>query len=408
VLEKLRYPALARHRSTRGISSRRVRVVELTEGDEQAWQRLADQAYEPSLNQPDFVIPASRHMASYADMALFVIEQAGMWIAAFPLLEIDSRGPRPHRLAATRTDPQLVGGGPPLLHRDCPEVAAQTLMRHLQRFARSEGWPGIVLFERLNGDGPATDVLRATWSKLHMPTMEVGHWERGVLQRNDAPEFWNAALSKERRHQIERRRKRLRAAIGAEPSLVDRAGDPEAIEDFLRLEASGWKGREGTALASRDDTAAFFREWAVRAASTGTLHVFCLGGSDKPVAIQCAVRLGDTLCLYRIAFDEEYARFGPGVLLTTALAEHFGRSMDLRVMDALSDPGNQHFLDLLPEARGYLNVMVGVGRTRDRLTVQALAIARNPRVQPGLNRSRSYMKQLRNAVPGHRGRRPTT
>ena len=38
------------------------------------------------------------------------------------------------------------------------------------------------------------------------------------------------------------------------------SGDPASIEDFLRLEAAGWKGARGTALKADPERAAFARE----------------------------------------------------------------------------------------------------------------------------------------------------
>src|SRR5205085_10968765 len=65
------------------------------------------------------------------------------------------------------------------------------------------------------------------------------------------------------------------------------------LSDFLRLEASGWKGRQGTALnclaAERD----FFLDMARAAFARRRLMLLALRCNGTPVAMQCNLRAGE-------------------------------------------------------------------------------------------------------------------
>ena len=57
------------------------------------------------------------------------------------------------------------------------------------------------------------------------------------------------------------------------------------FEEFLALEQAGWKGRQGTALASSAVTAAFSREALFNLAEAGKARIDSLRVGDHPVAI---------------------------------------------------------------------------------------------------------------------------
>src|SRR3546814_9715241 len=88
--------------------------------------------------------------------------------------------------------------------------------------------------------------------------------------------------------------------------------------DLLALEARGWKGRAGSALASHSETEAWFRAVLTGAADAGKLDMRALDLEGRPLAM-----LVNFLCppggfSFKTAFDEHYARFSPGVLLQQA------------------------------------------------------------------------------------------
>jgi hypothetical protein len=112
---------------------------------------------------------------------------------------------------------------------------------------------------------------------------------------------------------------------------------PEIIEQFAAVEASGWKGREGSAILKSEKLMRFYTSLTRRLAARGWLEWHLLRAEDRTIGCHLAVRLGSVVCLWKIAFDEEYQRFAPGnVLLLSAFRRAF---MDSTIdeVDCLTD-----------------------------------------------------------------------
>src|SRR5439155_13614414 len=114
---------------------------------------------------------------------------------------------------------------------------------------------------------------------------------------------------------LRRLRRAFERELGAPLEAIDRSGQPEAVERFLALEASGWKGRRGTAMASRPGHADFFREMCAGAGSAGRLELLSLEAAGQVLAMKCSLFAGDGLFYLKAAYDEAHARYSPGVQL---------------------------------------------------------------------------------------------
>jgi CelD/BcsL family acetyltransferase involved in cellulose biosynthesis len=95
-----------------------------------------------------------------------------------------------------------------------------------------------------------------------------------------------------------------------------------APEDFDRLfdqaiavEAKSWKRAAGTAIACDPAKEAFFREYLRAACQRGEGRVAFLRIDGAVVAMQLAVEWGGRYWLYKIGYDEAFARCSPGTLL---------------------------------------------------------------------------------------------
>jgi CelD/BcsL family acetyltransferase involved in cellulose biosynthesis len=96
----------------------------------------------------------------------------------------------------------------------------------------------------------------------------------------------------------------------------------EVLDDAFSIEASSWKGRSGTALAADASRAAFFRRYAALAAERGILRVSFLRVGNRGAAMQIAVECGGANWILKIGYDEEFARYSPGMLLILATLQH--------------------------------------------------------------------------------------
>jgi len=112
-------------------------------------------------------------------------------------------------------------------------------------------------------------------------------------------------------------RRRLRN-LAAEGSIaleqVDGA-EPQALENFYRLEGSGWKAREGSAISSRPETRQFYGEVAKAAGRFGYLTLYTLRLDERMIAGHFGLSYRGCYFSPKIAFDESFRKFAPGHLI---------------------------------------------------------------------------------------------
>jgi len=124
-------------------------------------------------------------------------------------------------------------------------------------------------------------------------------------------------------------RKKLRqdwnrlTALGAVDVINDRSPSrvAEAFEIFLKLEQASWKGARGTALLCDDADAAFVRELTAKLSAEGRASVALLRVEGKAIAAQVLMYSGCTAYTWKTAFDADYARYSPGMLLVDKVTE---------------------------------------------------------------------------------------
>jgi CelD/BcsL family acetyltransferase involved in cellulose biosynthesis len=93
------------------------------------------------------------------------------------------------------------------------------------------------------------------------------------------------------------------------------------LEEGYRLEGSGWKAREGTAIQSRPETRAFYGEVARWAAEQGSLRLSFLRLDGRAIAFHFNVEANDVQYHLKGGYDTDYERFSPGRLLHYLLLE---------------------------------------------------------------------------------------
>lgn len=111
----------------------------------------------------------------------------------------------------------------------------------------------------------------------------------------------------------------------------------EHLEEFLALEASGWKGRRGTAIANDPSLGAFYRDFTRRLRASGWLEWRVLRAEGKAIASQMTARVGGVLYLWKIAYDERYTAYAPGNLLMLDTIEDAFRSPDIDEVNCLTN-----------------------------------------------------------------------
>jgi CelD/BcsL family acetyltransferase involved in cellulose biosynthesis len=129
-------------------------------------------------------------------------------------------------------------------------------------------------------------------------------------------ELFEPTLQRRFRASLRRRRSRLEALGRVSLEVVHGGADLQArLQEGLMLEASGWKGRCGTAIVQDPATHAFYCQLAEQAAARGELALWFLRLDGKAIAFDFALEHHGRLLLLKTAYDEQYARVSPGQLL---------------------------------------------------------------------------------------------
>ena len=109
------------------------------------------------------------------------------------------------------------------------------------------------------------------------------------------------------------------------------------LDEALRVEAAGWKGRRGTALATDPAQSAFYRRYAAAACRAGILRLCFLHVGDRIAAMQFAVESEERFWLLKVGYDEAFARCSPGMLLLRETVRH-AANRGLRSYEFLGAP----------------------------------------------------------------------
>ena len=132
----------------------------------------------------------------------------------------------------------------------------------------------------------------------------------------DFPAWAKSRLSTARAKNMRRLRRRLEELGEVAVEVEDGTEKLDALlDEGLDLEASGWKGRAGTAVKSRRDAHHFYEAMARNAAALGLLRMFFLRLDGKAVGFSLTIQDGNVLTALKIAFDESYRSYAPGVLM---------------------------------------------------------------------------------------------
>ena len=166
-------------------------------------------------------------------------------------------------------------------------------------------------------DGPVAVALEQICNTQRRRFAIFQREERALLEHGLSPEaYLEANMRGKKRKELRRLQSRLSELgdIRFERSFGD-AGLADWIEEFLALERRGWKGANGSALDCDKETRELFRNALFGAAKEGKLELLALRLDGRAIAMLVNFITPPGAFSFKTAFDEDYARFSPGVLL---------------------------------------------------------------------------------------------
>jgi CelD/BcsL family acetyltransferase involved in cellulose biosynthesis len=187
--------------------------------------------------------------------------------------------------------------------------------------------PAGVELSLLNGDGrPVTQAARRAGRVVLHRTIATSP----VVGLDGCFDSYERTLSRNRRRSLRRGRRALEAQGDVSFHVHEGlAGLPQALDEVFEIEASGWKGRAGTAMASRPETARFYSQIAHWAARQGWLRLSFLRLDGRAIACDFSFEFDGTLHSLKSGYDESHRAVGPGALLLhEQLRDAFDRGLD--------------------------------------------------------------------------------
>lgn len=297
------------------------RHADLTAADHARWADLSIAAGAANIfAQHWFMDAALRHSGAAHDVRLAIVSgEDGAWQGVLPLAQetLFGRWPVANWQSWSATNqflgaPLVRPGAAPrfwhalLCHLD--DRPGREMLLHCQEFARDDpACAALIAYCRTSGRG------------LRM----FGRFDRPAHMPDG-----DAAPDGKKQARLRALRRKLERDHGpASVEMLEMDGDPaDWIDGFLALEKSGWKGREGSALACAPETEGLFRDVIIRGLQHGQARLATLMVGGRAVAMSSWFVHGDHGAGFKMAYDEGLRSYAPGLLLMRDVAERAGRN----------------------------------------------------------------------------------
>ncbi|WGR74072.1 MULTISPECIES: GNAT family N-acetyltransferase [unclassified Bradyrhizobium] len=295
-------------------------LVPLTSVDIGQWRSLAQQAIEPNgyyLPAWELAVSATAQGRTGARALRAFNASSKRLIGLMPVVSLWRAWKIPL--------PALVSAHPygtlcsPLIDRDYSAEAAACLLQQ----ARDAGAHALILRD-VALHGAAMTSLDNVLARTGLKPRVLSSYVRAALDATqDGEKLLQEALGTKKLKELRRQRHRL-AEHGPVAFEVARKPDEigPALETFLQLEASGWKGKRGTALIQDAGDATFIRRAVPALAETAQCEIVSLRAGLTPVAAGIVLRHQDRAFFFKLGVDERFAKNSPGVQLTVELTRH--------------------------------------------------------------------------------------
>ena len=310
-------------------------LAALDAADIDAWRDLVARALEPNVFlEPSFALAAVKFLPRERDVGALLIRDGARLVGLMP--------GRVEGFAAGRPVSTFVGWthayaplSTPLLDREAAKDVIGCVRRALRKLP---GKPRLILDPLVNEDGA---VARLRAGELAQEGISVSRFDphrRAMLR----PAGGNAlaSISGGRLKELRRQRRRLGELGVLARRVIARPEIAAAIEAYLALEARGWKGKAGGAAQLDVATRLFLKEAVGALAAEGKARIDLLTLDEKPLAAAITLFSGGRAWFWKTAYDEDYARFSPGVQLALDLTEELGGDAKISLVDSCAVAGH--------------------------------------------------------------------
>ena len=149
---------------------------------------------------------------------------------------------------------------------------------------------------------------------------------------------YQSSLSRNFRSNQRKAANKLRKLKGMETAFVTgRDASSAQLSEFIPVEASGWKGRRGTAIQKSSDLITFYATLTARFADAGWLEWHFLRAEGRAIAANLAVHFNRSIIVWKLGYDENYRRYSPGGMLFQFLLDRVFADPDIDEINLLTN-----------------------------------------------------------------------
>lgn len=358
---------------------------------------LCTRTIEPNIFfNPRFLAPAMPRLDD-REVRLAVIRDGDEYKSRLRLLVPFSveRAPVPLAIPIMRTwSNPFAPLGTPLVDRDDPEGVIEDFFAMLSRPHLK--LPKVFVLPEILLGGALATMLRSVAETRGLPLVVTSQVERPWLESAlDGDDYLKASLSSHHFREFRRLKRRLQGLGELVHHVARRPVDIRpAVEAYLSLEASGWKGRAGTAMATDRYQAAFAREAVDRLAEQDYCRIHSLTLDGKLIASLIVFVEAGIAYTWKTAYDEAYAAYSPGTLLMIEVTRQHLEDPNIDATDSCAIPDHPVMSRLWSGRKQMGTLIIGMTPGADRLTRQAAS-------QLHLYReTRNMARLIRNRVKG--------
>jgi len=223
----------------------------------------------------------------------------------------------------------------------------------------------------VRGEGSVGRSLIEAIHRRQSTTLISSVHARALLRRSASEEeCLAAALTSKQRHQYERQARRLAEQGPVEYRHMERNDEaPQWIDWFIDLESRGWKGDARTALATEEVACQFVRNMLLGAAQRGRMQAIGIWLNGRPIALKLNLLATPGSFAFKIAYDEAFAKFSPGVLLELENIRLFHQGNEAAWMDSCAAPDHPMINRIWRDRVLLQQVLLSTGTLKGELAV---------------------------------------
>ncbi len=339
------------------------------------WNELAQQTeFCTSFYEPTFFLPATDNLAQQEDWEIVLITESSSHrlLGFFPFVR--TQGPtRLPKLTLWKSNLSFLAS--PLIRTGMEAQVFELLLKHLREL---QPRVDLVEFPMNLAQGRVHQELQRLIRDNLLTTFQYDGYSRAELRvGHEYDDYLTANIG---RHHFREYRRQLRRMNNLGQLEFRKNDDPnygECWADwFLELELKGWKGDGGSALKQSPKQESFFREFVTNGTREGNVEMLGMFLNGEPIAMICTLLSQRGSFEYKIAFDQEYKKYSPGMLVQLQKMKQFLECNSLPWIDSCAVPNHAMINRLWSERRSIEHIVVSLGRPWPNLMLGSLPLLR--------------------------------